>query len=126
VAAGSTVASESCVNQAYTPDAGYPNVTADGTASVTVEFSPSLPDQDCCTVSFTGGIEDEWSIRLLAGDVDFDGEVLTADASKIKARFQNPVDVSNCWYDVDGDGEILTADASKVKSRFQNVAPGCP
>jgi hypothetical protein len=51
---GSTAASVSCWDLSgpvtYTPDAGYPLVTADGTAVVTVDFSPALPDQTCCEV----------------------------------------------------------------------------
>jgi hypothetical protein len=126
VDADTTQASVSCAVNPYVPDSGYPIVTADGSNAVTVEFSPPLPDADCCTISLTGGIEDEWSIRLLGGDVDFDGAVLTPDASRVKSRFEEPVTAENCWYDLDCDGQIVTADASKVKSRFGNTAPACP
>jgi hypothetical protein len=67
-----------------------------------------------------------FGVRVLAGDVDRDGEVLTTDASKVKSRFQDPVDQTKFCYDVDCDGQIITVDASKVKSRLQNKAAVCP
>jgi hypothetical protein len=113
----------SCVNTEYT---GTATATADGSNVVTVDLVPAFPDQDCCEVRLYGAVRDWHYVATLAGDVDRDGEVLTPDASKVKSRFQDPVDGTNFVYDVDADGEILTVDASKVKSRFQNAAPACP
>jgi hypothetical protein len=126
VVAGTTVASVSCVSSVYVADPGYPILTADGSTTVTVEFSPALPDQDCCTVTFTGDIEDEWSIRVLHGDVDRDGEVLPPDASRVKSRMPADVNDTNFWYDVDCSDQILGSDVSRVKQRFGNAAPSCP
>jgi hypothetical protein len=106
--------------------AGTAGVTADGSTTVMVDFSPALPDVSCCRIALSGAVEDNWYVKTLVGDVDFDGSVLTPDASRIKARFQDPVTAGNFWYDVDADGEILTPDASRVKSRFQNMVPACP
>jgi hypothetical protein len=106
----------------YCPDSG-----------LVITFDPALPDLDCCQITFDGITSiygqpsvAELAVRTLAGDVDLDGEVLTADASKIKSRFQDPVGPGNFLHDVDCDGQIITVDASKVKSRFQNTAPSCP
>ena len=96
------------------------------TDTIRLTFDPALPDQDACTITLTGEVEDSFCVRTLECDVDFDGQVLTVDASKIKSRFQDPIDGTNFWYDVDCDNQIITVDASKVKSRFQHTCPPCP
>jgi hypothetical protein len=128
VAADSTVGLVSCtdMNGQDVEYAGIAAVSADGSTTVIVEFSEPLPDQACCAITFKFGMKDSSAVRTLEGDVDFDGSVLTPDASKVKTHFQEPVGPGNFWYDVDCDGQILTPDASKVKSRFQNMAPACP
>ena len=96
------------------------------TDTIRLTFDPALPDQDACTITLTGEVEDSFCVRTLECDVDFDGQVLTVDASKIKSRFQDPIDGTNFWYDVDCDNQIITVDASKVKSRFQHTCPPSP
>jgi hypothetical protein len=122
VEAGSTTADATCVNNVYD---GTITVTADGTTTVQVDADP-FADQDCCTIVFTGGIEDSLDVQLLAGDADSDVNVSTADGSSITQRLGMPLDGSNFWYDVDLDGSISTADGSFVTQRLGNVAPLCP
>jgi len=122
VEAGSTTATATCVNNVYS---GTVTVTADGTMTVMIAMDP-LPDQDCCTIAFDGGIVDSVGVRLLAGDVNGDGSVSTADASSIKQRMGIVVGASDFWYDVNMDGNVSTADASSIKQRLGNVAPACP
>ncbi|HUU83700.1 MAG TPA: C25 family cysteine peptidase [Phycisphaerae bacterium] len=122
VEAGSTTATATCVNNVY---GGTVTVVADGTTTVMVTLDP-LPDQDCCTIEFDGGIVDSVGVRLLAGDVNGDGSVSTADASSIKQRMGIVVGASDFWYDVNMDGNVSTADASSIKQRLGNVAPACP
>ncbi|HUU82075.1 MAG TPA: S8 family serine peptidase [Phycisphaerae bacterium] len=111
-----------CENNTHT---GTITVTSDYTMTVLVDLDP-LPDQDCCTIHFTGGIEDSLSVRLLESDVNGDGSVSTADASSIKQRLGVLVGGSDFWYDVNADGNISTADGSSVKQRLGNFAPICP
>jgi hypothetical protein len=107
-------ASVDCVNQIY---AGTVEATADG-ATVTVGFSPALADQDCCTVTLSGEVEDEFVVRTLAGDVDRDGTVSTADASVVKPHFGEPADAGNAQYDYDCNGAVTTGDFSVIKPLF--------
>jgi len=101
------------------------NIDGD-TIHLTFADENAIPDQTRCWINLTGEVEDSFNFGTLEGDVDFDGQVLTSDASKVKARFQDPVDDTNFWYDVDCDNQIITVDASKVKSRFQHTCPPCP
>jgi len=122
VEAGSTTATATCVNQAY---GGTVTVTSDGTTTVLVDLDP-LPDGDCCTIEFDGGIVDSIGVRLLAGDVNGDGTLSTADASSIKQRLGIVIGASDFWYDVNMDGSVSTADGSSIKQRLGNFAPTCP
>jgi hypothetical protein len=122
-AVSSVTASVSCEINTYS---GTATPIADGTTTLVVTFDPGLPDQDCCEITLGGQAEGSYWVAVLAGDVDRDREVLTVDASKVKSRFQDPVDETTATYDVDCDGQIITVDASKVKGRFQNTAPRCP
>ncbi|HUU84537.1 MAG TPA: C25 family cysteine peptidase [Phycisphaerae bacterium] len=122
VAADSTSASASCAERAYT---GVITVTSDGTATVVVDLDP-LPDQDCCTIQFTGGIEDSVTVISLEGDVNGDGNVSTADGSSVKQRLGIVVGASDFRYDPDLDGSVSTADGSFVKQRLGRAAPSCP
>ncbi|HUU83755.1 MAG TPA: C25 family cysteine peptidase [Phycisphaerae bacterium] len=122
VEVGTTTATATCVNNVY---GGTVTVTSDGSTTVLVDMDP-LPDQDCCTIEFAGGIEGSLTVQVLAGDVNGDGSVSTADGSSIKQRIGTIVDGSDFWYDVNLDGNMSTADGSSVKQRLGNVAPNCP
>jgi hypothetical protein len=131
---GSNVQVE-CVNSTYSGaiDVSLQEGAYCGESKLVVTFTPALPDQDCCTITLDGMTSvygqssvAQFDVTPLAGDVDRDGQVLTTDASRVKARFQEPVGPETFIYDVDCDGQIITPDASAVKSRFQHTAPDCP
>ena len=100
---------------------------------LSITFDPALPDEDCCEVSVSGvvtttgaGVAGSQKVRTLAGDVDRNGQVTTADTSLIKPHFQEPVDATTCRWDFNVDGVITTADSSLIKPLYQHVAPDCP
>ena len=105
---------------------GVATPTADGSDTVVVTFSPSLPDQDCCQVTLGGDANDNAFVAILAGDADRDGSVTTADGSGITQRLGHAVDEGNCQYDVDLDSSITTADGSFSTQRLGHVTPSCP
>ena len=76
---GATVA-VSCTPNGY---AGTASVNCDGSSTATVTFSTVLPDQSCCTLTFSGDIVDARTIVMLEGDVDRDCYVTTADYSTL-------------------------------------------
>lgn len=122
VEAGTTTATATCLNGAYT---GTITVTSDGTTSVTVSLD-RLPDEDYCTIEFDGGIDDSVSVSVVAGDVDGEGTVTTADGTSITQRLGMVVDGSNFWFDVDLDGRISTADGSFIYQRLGNNVQAYP
>ena len=94
--------------------------------TVTVEFDERLPDADCCTVTLSGDVEDSFTVRMLAGDVDRDGAVSTGDASIVKPHFGEAVSVDNMLYDYNCSGLVTTADFSEIKPNFGNEVASCP
>ena len=111
-----------CVN------AGDVSASVSGTSvngnTVTVSFSPSLPDRDACTIELDCAAS--VCVRGLEGDLNLGGEANTTDASSVKLRFGQAVTEANCRWDFNRDGAINTTDASAVKLRFGNTAPTCP
>ena len=88
-------------------------------------FDPPLPDADCCTVELSGDASGSVTVRTLAGDVNRDGQVTTADASLVKPHFQETVNDTNFLFDFNGDGLITTSDYALIKPLFQHTAPAC-
>lgn len=115
-------ASADCLVHTYT---GTPTATPDGT-TVTVELNPAFPDQDCCTVTLSGQVDDSFAVRILVGDADFDGNVTTADGSAVTQRLGQTASEAGARYDVDADEGITSADQSSITQRLGNVAPACP
>jgi hypothetical protein len=92
--------------------------------TVTVDFSPALPDEACCTIELDCGA---WiCVRGLEGDVDRSGLVTTGDASIIKPKFGDTPTAADAEFDFDVSGLISTADFSQIKPSFGNLAPACP
>ena len=120
VAPGTASCSVSCDPNPY---GGGTFVLSDGSADAEVHFGTTLPDQSCCTLTFTGGIQDIWTIIMLEGDVNRDGSVSTADGSSVKARLGQSVQLVGAQYDVNRDCTISTADRSSVKARLEHVGP---
>ncbi len=122
--ASSVSASVACdVDIDYDPDV---IVVADGSDTITVQLAEPMPDGDCCTVTLTGDVVDEFAIATLAGSVNGDAVVSTVDFSGIKARFGQSTNASNFVYDINADGIINTVDSSAVKARFGNGLGLCP
>jgi predicted outer membrane repeat protein len=111
-----------CVNSVY---GGTVTATPSGT-TVTLDFSPALPDVDCCQITMTGDVDECFTVRPLAGDTDRSGVVSTADVSVIKPHFGETADADNAEFDFDCDGLITMADFSQIKPLFGHSAPGCP
>ena len=66
-------------------------------------------------------------VRPLAGDINRDGQVTTADASLIKPHYQELVTAREFLGMILMETVLITtADVSLVKPRYQHVAPTCP
>jgi len=106
---------------------GTCTVNTDATTTATVTFSTTLPNTECCTLTFTNGIDGVRTIIILEGDVNKDGAVNTADSSSVKARLGQSGAGANVPYDIDRDCSITTADQSSVKARLGAVGSApCP
>lgn len=116
-------ASVSCEVGTYS---GTINVTVslDGTM-VTVMFDPALPNEDACTISLSGDIEESFCVRTLEGDVDFDGEVTIIDKNRVFEHYGELTTIENFWYDVTTIAGIGADDMGTVESRLGNTAPNC-
>jgi hypothetical protein len=97
-----------------------------GGGSVEVEFAPSLPDADCCTVTLTGDASDTFQVRTLSGDVDQNESTNAADITAIKPFLGIAVDGSNFLIDIDANGNINAADITAVKPLLGGAAANCP
>lgn len=118
-----TTATVTCSVSPY--NGGNITVTSDGTATVTVDLD-ALPDMDCCTIDFAGGITGSLRVRLLVGDVNVDGAVSSSDLASISQRLGMVVDGSNFLFDVNGDGSISAADDALAGQRTGRVGTVCP
>jgi hypothetical protein len=92
--------------------------------TVTVTFSPALPDQDACTITLDCGAS--MCIRTCEGDMNQSGGCTTADALAVKVRFGNAVTNANAMWDLNTSNSITTADNLATKIRFGFAAPACP
>ena len=103
---------------------GSATVTTKNGNTVTVEFSPALPNQAYCVITMDCGAE--VCVRMIEGDMNRSGDTNTTDVSAVKGRFgQTPTD-ANCEWDFNRDGSINTTDYSSAKARFGMSAPTCP
>ena len=122
--AGSVSVSDTATVNCSASWSGTATVTAVVGNTVTVEFSPSLPNEAYCVVALDCNAE--VCVRMCEGDMNRDGDTNTTDASAVKLRFgQTPTD-ANCEWDFNCDGAINTTDASQVTLRFGFTAPECP
>ncbi len=120
--ASSVGAAVSCLNNTYT---GSAVATAVGT-TVTVDFSPALPNADCCEIILTGDVEDSFAVRTLKGDVDQSGTTSTYDALIAKLFFGESAAVAGATFDYNTSGTVTTADYLQIKISFGASAPSCP
>lgn len=98
----------------------------DGSSTVYVEFEPPLPSNDCCTITFAGGVADVQAVATLECSVDGNLVVDILDFTAVKSRFGQGVDSTNFRYDLNRDGVINSLDSSAIKARFGNSLAGCP
>ena len=94
---------------------------------VTVDLTPALPDQSCCTVSISGVAGSE-NVATLDGDITRDKVVNTIDASAPKSQYGKGCGAPGYGpaLDVNQDGVINTIDSSYPKSKFGRSTPPCP
>jgi hypothetical protein len=92
--------------------------------TVTVTFSPALPDQDACTVTLDCGAT--MCIRTCEGDLNQSGSCTTADALQCKIMIGQPLTNANAMWDFNCSGNISTSDCLAIKIRFGFTAPQCP
>ncbi|MCP4246550.1 MAG: hypothetical protein GY778_05835 [bacterium] len=95
-------------------------------STVAVTLSPALPEENCCTVTLTGDVEDGFDVRMLPGDVDFSGRVNATDKNLVKGDLDAVFGSSNFFYDVNASGAINATDKNLVKGWINDVAPDCP
>ena len=114
------------VDCTYSTYSGTITETATGGTTVTVEFDPSLPNNDCCTITLGGEVDDEQTVAILLGDADGNLDVNSLDYSSVKLHLGLPVDASNCLQDVNADGDITSLDYSTIKLNLGAILPGCP
>ena len=111
-----------CVN------AGDVSAKVSGTSvngnTVTVSFSPPLPDQDACTIELD--CQASVCVRGLEGDLNLSGQTNTTDTSQVKLRFDQDAVTAGPQWDFDTSGAVNTTDFSQIKLRFGNTAPECP
>ncbi|MCP4251139.1 MAG: hypothetical protein GY778_29225 [bacterium] len=102
------------------------SVTAEGL--VQVEILDDLPnDQECCTITLTGDVEDTFELRPLRGDVNFSGIVNATDKNLVKGKIGHPIDQGdNFIYDVNMSGTINATDKNLVKGWIGGNAGTCP
>ena len=108
--------------------AGEMSASVSGTSvngnTVTVSFSPALPDEDACTIELDCG--GSVCVRGLEGDLNLSGETNTVDASQLRIRFGQDAATAGPQWDFNVSGLVTTMDYSQVKVRFGNMAPECP
>jgi plastocyanin len=118
--------SVSCSPNAYGGSASV----ACTTNGATVTFSGTLPDQSCCTLTFTGDIVDVRTLAMLETDVNSDCAVTAADAASVKQRIGTPANApppfGGAQYDVNRDCNITSSDFASVKARLGRIVPPCP
>jgi hypothetical protein len=92
--------------------------------TVSISFSPALPDQDACTIELD--CLGETCVRTCEGDMNQSGGTTTADSLQVKIYFPLTVDNSNAMWDFNLSDSFTTADSLSVKIRFGFTAPACP
>ncbi|MCH7813102.1 MAG: hypothetical protein IID40_03685 [Planctomycetes bacterium] len=92
---------------------------------LTVDFAP-LPNIDCCTVTLSGDVVDQYDIGALAGDVNGSGVVNATDKNMVKGNISKPVDADKFVFDVYASGLINATDKNLVKGWIGHTVAVCP
>ena len=122
VAPAATTATVSCMPTAYTGTI----VTSSRLPAynqVTVEFSPAIPDVECCEITLDG-VAGNWYVATLAGDANRDGDVNSLDYSYPKGRLGFTGEAAP-QADVNVDNDVTSLDYSAIKLRLGHVI-SCP
>ncbi len=112
------------VNCEPTAYAGAATHTGTVGNTVTIEFSPGLPEATNCTVTLDCSAA--VCVRNLEGDSNLTGVTDASDNAQRKARFGQAAGAANLTWDVNASGAIDTTDNAQSKLRFGDVAPACP
>ena len=105
--------------------------SADG-LTITLTFSPALPDADRYTLTIddslrsTGGFSyqgGELNFATLAGDITGDGTVTSDDMAAIRTQVGRDLTPANARFDADGSGAITGADMLIVRRYLGNSLP---
>ncbi len=106
-----------------TPYAGAVGSAVAGN-TVTLTFTPGLPDRTACTIDLDCGAS--VCVRNLGGDANYSGITNSTDNAARKGLFGQTANAGNAQWDVNGDGTINSTDNAQSKGRFGNSAPVCP
>jgi len=95
---------------------------------LTVQYTPPLPNTECCTLTLSGGATGSADVTLLYADVTRNGAVNSADKNVVAAEIGTFANTSAVfWYDVDRNNAINSADRSLVNAEIGTADdPSCP
>jgi len=102
-----------------------------GGTMLVIEFAPGLPDEACCRIDLAGHVtgltgDADCLVRVLAGDVNGDGNANLIDMSAVKGKNgSNPADPAAAKFDLNVDGAINLIDMSLSKGLNGGEA-ACP
>ncbi|MCH7813103.1 MAG: hypothetical protein IID40_03690, partial [Planctomycetes bacterium] len=85
--------------------------------TLTVTFSPPLPNGECCELTLSGGATGTAVIQILEGDVNQSGIVNATDKNLVKGKIGRALDAENFVYDVNMTGTINATDKFLVKAK---------
>ena len=94
--------------------------------TLTVTFSPPLPNGECCELTLSGGATGTAVIQILEGDVNRNGIVNATDKNLVKGKIGRTLDAENFFYDVNMTGTINATDKFLVKAEIGQVVALCP
>jgi len=124
VAGAVTVAAVCTDGSSPTPD----SVVETSPGTVAVEFSPPLPNGECCTLTLSGSATGTAQVMILYGDVSRNGAVNAADKNLVRAEVGTFAAGSPVfWFDVDRNNAINSADVNLVRAEIgSELDPSCP
>jgi len=95
---------------------------------LTVQYTPPLPNTECCTLTLSGGAGGTADVTLLYADADRNGAVNSADKNLVSAEIGTYANASSVfWYDVDRNNAINSADRNLVTAEIGTADdPSCP
>lgn len=110
-----------CSPTAYGGSAVHAGTVGD---TVTITFTPGLPDETNCTIDLDCGAS--VCVRNLEGDSNLDGATNPVDNNQRLLRFGQTAAAAGVQWDVNTDGSVNPVDDNQTLLRFGNSAPACP